>query len=213
MKVSSDRYSRDLRSLELARRMLLHEARTNTICAWTGLTRGRVRNLARNYEPGAIRLEVQRHRGPPPTRLSALVGNRHMRSEAAAVAGLCQVLQVLPEARLPRARITLPGLLRGERLLDAFELFRAVIPRPHITLEQLILVVVTLAEGEAWSIDRCSLCRATILVDQLATARRRLCAYCKAGEGPSAEDLLSDLEAPANDPATAGNSSQQRLFE
>jgi hypothetical protein len=212
MRVSNDRYSRDLRSIDLARRMLLHEARTQTICAWTGLKGDRVRNLARSYASGTARAGMQRHRGPPPTQLSVLLVNRRMRSEVAAVAGLCQVLQVLPDAPVPRARTALPGLSRGERLVDAYELYRAVIPRPHITFEQLVLVVLTLAEGDAWSIDQCAICRATILMDHFAMAPRRLCIHCRADEHPGTEDLLSDLEAPPGDPEP-GASVQQRLFE
>src|ERR1700730_8623955 len=47
MRVSNKCYNRELRSIELARRMLSLEARTQTICAWTGLTGDRVRNLSR----------------------------------------------------------------------------------------------------------------------------------------------------------------------
>jgi hypothetical protein len=48
MRVSEDRYWRDLRRLDLAVRMLHLEARVGTISTWTGLTADRVRTLARS---------------------------------------------------------------------------------------------------------------------------------------------------------------------
>lgn len=212
MRVSNDRYSRDLRTIELARRMLLHEARTQTICAWTGLTSDRVRNLARSHGAGDTLPEAQRHRGPSPSRLSALLATARMRSEAAAVAGLCRVLQVLPEKAAPSARKALPALVRGERLLAAFELFRGVVLQARLTLEQLVLLVLTLAEGESWSIDHCTRCHATILIDRLASAPRRLCAHCKPDD-LGIEELQLDTLAPVRELEPRDDCVQQRLFD
>jgi hypothetical protein len=49
MRISDDRYSRERLSLELALSFLRHEARTQTIRTWTGLTDDRIRNLYRSY--------------------------------------------------------------------------------------------------------------------------------------------------------------------
>ena len=43
MRISDDRYSRERLSLDLALRFLRHEARTQTIRTWTGLTDARIR--------------------------------------------------------------------------------------------------------------------------------------------------------------------------
>jgi hypothetical protein len=45
MRISDDRYSRERLSLDLALRFLKHEARTQTIRTWTGLTDDRIRKL------------------------------------------------------------------------------------------------------------------------------------------------------------------------
>jgi hypothetical protein len=45
MRISDDRYSRERLCLDLALRFLRHEARTQTIRAWTGLTDERIRKL------------------------------------------------------------------------------------------------------------------------------------------------------------------------
>jgi hypothetical protein len=212
MRVSNDRYSRDLRSIELARRMLVQEARTQTICAWAGLTGDRVRNLARSQGAGALS-EAQRHRGPSPSRLPALLSTLRMRNEAAAAVGLCRVLRVLPERPTPNARAVLPGLSRGERLLGAFELFRAVVPQARLTLEQLVLLILTIAEGDSWGIDHCTRCHATILIDRLGVAPRRLCAYCTPTAESGVEEPPSGSAVPDAGPEPAEGCVQRRLFE
>jgi hypothetical protein len=45
MRISDDRYNRERLSLDLALRFLRHEARTQTIRTWTGLTDDRIRKL------------------------------------------------------------------------------------------------------------------------------------------------------------------------
>jgi hypothetical protein len=47
MRISDDRYNRERLSLDLALRFLRHEARTQTIRAWTGLSDDRIRKLDR----------------------------------------------------------------------------------------------------------------------------------------------------------------------
>ena len=51
MRVSDDRYTRDRQRLDLALRLIRHEARTFTIRQWTGLSDDRIRKLYRSYVP------------------------------------------------------------------------------------------------------------------------------------------------------------------
>jgi len=175
MRISNDRYSRDLRAIQLAHRMLTHEARTKTICAWTGLSANRVRNLARSHSP--CRSAV-RHRGPAPSCFAVVMTSAALRPEAAAAAGLCRALDVLPTGPCLDPWRTLPGISRGERLCDAFELFQHIIPQPRLTLDQWVLLVLTVADGETWRIAGCVNCQATILTDSLGIWRR-LCTSCQ----------------------------------
>jgi hypothetical protein len=46
MRITDDPYSRERLCLDLALRLLLHEARTQTIRMWTGLTDDRIRKLS-----------------------------------------------------------------------------------------------------------------------------------------------------------------------
>ena len=211
MRVSNDRYSRDLRSIDLARRMLGQAARTQTIRAWTGLTGERVRNLARSHGSEANRA-ARRLRGPSPSCLPALLSTARARQEAAAAAGLCRVLRVFPEKSTPNARIAIPGLVRGERLLAAFEIFREVIPQARLTLEQLVFLVLALAEGKSCQIDHCTRCHATILIDRLG-APRVLCGLC--GSEDESEVVAPSLPYPElpTEREPEPPCLQQRLFD
>jgi hypothetical protein len=46
MRITDDRYTRDRLRLDLALRLIRHEARTRTIRSWTGLTDDRIREAA-----------------------------------------------------------------------------------------------------------------------------------------------------------------------
>jgi hypothetical protein len=208
MRVLDDRYSVEMRSINLARRMFALEARPQTVCAWTKLTADRVRNLARGAGGAVVNRETQRQRGPSPSCLPTLLSTLRTRSEAAAVAGLCRVAEVLPEKAVPNARESLPGLARGERLVATFELFRHLVPNVRLTFEQLVLVIVSLAEGDSWAIDHCIRCHATILIDQLGSDPRRLCVYCAPRLGPT-KDAPPDSDPCDSKPARA----QQSLFD
>jgi hypothetical protein len=182
MRVSNKCYNRELRSIELARRMLSLEARTQTICAWTGLTGDRVRNLSRVLGLDGVGRGAPRQRGPSPSKFALLMATPGVREEAPAIAGLCRCYDVIPAERCPDARKRLPGIERGERLCDALELFRQMVPDTRITLEQVVLLVFTLAEGEGWTLGVCASCHCLILIDRLALSRR-LCEYCEPGAG------------------------------
>ena len=210
MRISNERYSRDLRSIELARWMLRHEARTHTIRAWTGLSAERVRNLIHSRVGLTGEDDAQRQRGPSPSILSARLGSGLIRSEAGALAGLCRVLGVLPAQPWKDARRTLPGIARGERLCFAFELFAHVVPQARLSLEELILLVLTVAEGDSWVLDHCTSCHATILHDQLSL-KRRLCERCEPFQGSETSEFAVQ-ETAATERAPSESFVQQNLF-
>ena len=66
MRVSDDRYTRDRQRLDLALRLIHHEARTFTIRQWTGLSDDRIRKLYKTYCQSGPSVTVTRHRGKSP---------------------------------------------------------------------------------------------------------------------------------------------------
>jgi hypothetical protein len=214
MRISEDRYSRDLRRINLARRMIRHEVRTKWICMWTGLSGERVRNLFRSYE--ASTGGARRHRGPSPKRIVSFLRSPPLRAEVSAIGGLACTLQIVPREPIPNARRTLPSLDTGEWLCHVFELYRHIVPESRLTMDQLILLVITLAEGEDLEIGHCVNCHGALLLDRLGVSRR-LCLNCKQ-DAPRA-GLEDDLSAPSDDlpgrpqDSEPPESRQQKLFE
>lgn len=178
MRVSDAGYARDLRSFNLAMRMLSHEARTRTISAWTGLSADRVRKLSKLQRQERPQKVHRRPPGPTPHQLAALLTSPGLRTEADTIAGVCQMLKVLPAEPLANAKATLPNLARGERLCAALELFQDFVPHARLTFDQLVMLLNHLAEGEQWAIARCTGCPAMVVADRL-TLDRPLCEDCQ----------------------------------
>lgn len=208
MPIGQDRIGRDLRRYQLAMRLIVHEARTGTICDWTGMTRERLKTLRREW---GVPSET-RHRGPSPTSLSVFFRSPRVRSEAALLAILCRLMGAVSSTRIPDAARLLPSLDRGERLCDAFEAFRTCFPQSPIEFEQLVLLALTLAQGDALKLDHCKNCEGVILVDRLAVSRR-LCSYCHQGAGQDAP--LSQAVGVGSEPGDRPedrDGQQQSLF-
>lgn len=178
MRVSDAGYSRDLRSFNLAMRMLSHEARTRTISAWTGLSADRVRKLSKLQRRDKSQRVPRRPSGPTPRQLAALLTSPGLRTEADTIAGVCQMLKVLPIEPVANAKATLPNVARGERLCAALELFQDFVPHARLTFDQLVMLLNHLAEGEQWAIARCTGCPAMVVADRL-TLERPLCEDCQ----------------------------------
>ena len=178
MRVSDAGYSRDLRSFNLAMRMLSQEARTRTISAWTGLSADRVRKLSKLQRRDKPQKVPRRPPGPTPRQLAALLTAPGLRTEADTIAGVCQMLKVLPIEPVANAKASLPNLARGERLCAALELFQDFVPHARLTFDQLVMLLNHLAEGEQWAIARCTGCPAMVVADRL-TLDRPLCEDCQ----------------------------------
>lgn len=189
MRVSESRYTRDLRRINLAQRMIQHEVRTYWICQWAGISDERVRNLVKSYDQS--RAGVARHRGPPPKVFTPLLRTSAMRAEASALAGLASALYLVPSSPVPNARKALPAVELGERLVYVYELYKFIVPAPKLTMDLFILLVVNLAEGKELEVGRCKQCQAAVLLDRLAS-RPRLCEVCRPPRGRRA------AKAPAN---------------
>jgi hypothetical protein len=208
MRIWGHRYNRDLQRYNLALRMIAHEARTHTICDWTGLPGERIRKLYQSYfiEPG--QRKSARSRGPSPQRLGFFLGSARNRSEAAAFVGLCYLLDVLPFQSIKNARRELPNLLRGERLCQTYEMYRALVPESPMTLEHAVLLITTVAQGHEFQVGHCAECGGVILAYRHTLARWR-CTHCNdgGGLGDDAPVRLDALAIGVN--STRG---QQKLF-
>src|SRR5215469_9090097 len=95
MRISDDRYSRERARMELALRFLRHEARTQTIRAWTGLSDDRIRKLYRSYM-SHVRRELPRHRGKSPHQIAYFTRSLRLQEETAVLASVLSLLGLVP---------------------------------------------------------------------------------------------------------------------
>src|ERR1700759_3181716 len=94
MRVSDDRYTRDRERMDLALRLIRHEARTHTIRQWTGLSDDRIRKLYHSYAlDGHDR--VFRHRGKSPRQAAFFFRNSEVTFQAAQLASLYLIYDLL----------------------------------------------------------------------------------------------------------------------
>lgn len=159
MNYMDDPFGRDLRRIEVARRMVLHQARTQNIVRYTCLTRNRLATLRRRW----CVPDESRRRGPPPRSLSAFLRTPHARSEAAAVISLCVALEAMP-SQSNSAVSAPPRLEIADRLCEAFEAFQMWIPDSTIEFEDLLLLANELATGNLIKLSTCRGCKSAILI-------------------------------------------------
>jgi hypothetical protein len=214
VRISDARYSRDLRRHQLAWRFIRHEVRTRTIERWTGLSMYRIRNLYDAYAAGASESARSPLRGKAPYTISFFWRSAHVKCEAAVLAGFLKTFEVCPEHPAENAYEHLAGLARGERLLRAYEEFKAYLPSTQISLEHAMLLLTELTRGVEIELAPCSSCHVLILVDRLAIGALR-CAYCayEAQAGlPYAVLKTADRSAAADSEEMTVEGSQGSLF-
>src|SRR6185312_11982651 len=134
MRISEDRYERDRQRLELALRFLTHEARTQTIRVWTGLSDDRIRKLYRSYL-GRAACYVPRHRGKSPHQAAYFTRSLRIQQEAAVLASFFALAGLVPAEPSAAAGTALPDIARGNSLCTAFESYATMIPTASISFE------------------------------------------------------------------------------
>ncbi|MEJ0036530.1 MAG: hypothetical protein WDO68_10650 [Gammaproteobacteria bacterium] len=169
MRISDDRFDRDLGRIRLAWRMIGHGARTQTIQRWSGLSRYRIQSLYRDYGAGAGSLAEPRHRGRSPGQVTFFWQSAQLRCEAAILAGFFRLFGPAPLTPADSAKESLPGLVSGDQLCESYERFRSLAPESQISIEHAVLLLLELARGVELRVDRCAECEtALVLIDVLA---------------------------------------------
>jgi hypothetical protein len=175
MRICDDRYRRERSALELALRFLRHEARTQTIRAWTGLSDDRIRKLYRSYLSEARRY-LPRHRGKSPHQVAYFTRSPRLQQESAVLASVLSLLGVVP-AEPDGAHPGTPALTRGELLCQAFEAYRLLLPAAQISFEHAVFLASALARGDQLRLAGCCDCGG-LLVTERFPARERRCLHC-----------------------------------
>ena len=180
-KSTEDRYSRELRRVRLAQQLLQFGVRQSWVQQWTGCSERRIRSiLCAAAEP----MSVSKRRGPVPAQAFRILSTALLRSEASAILGLAQRLDVLPVGPVKEAGKSLPGLALGERLCWLFGIYQAWVPDATLTMEQFLLLVLELAEQKSLFLSHCDTCGGVLVIDRLETRHRECAACALAGRQP-----------------------------
>jgi hypothetical protein len=174
MRISDERYRRDLRRLQVAWQMILLGARTPTIMRWTRLSKYNVRKLRNEYGGDAVPRE--RLRGKAPFRVEFFCKSAALRAETPALVGLLRHFRALPAVGEVTVE-ALPELTRAERLCTALEEFRAMCPTSEIDFERVIILMKELVRGELIRVTTCSM-HPELVVHDCLVARDPSCAHC-----------------------------------
>ncbi len=178
MRITDDRYSRDRQRLDLAFRMIHHEARTCTIRTWTGLSDDRIRKLYRTYV-ATQGVPIRRHRGKSPTQTAFFLKNLETRRHAAALAGLYTLLGLLRDAaNAPDAGGTRAALRWGALFCRTYETYLALHRPQRISFEHAWYLLHVLKRRAELRPDACPACRGLMVVDALRQ-HGGVCAWCE----------------------------------
>jgi hypothetical protein len=176
MRIYDDRYSRERLRFHVALQFIRLEARTQTIRRWTGLTDDRIRKLYRSYLADGPR-PLPRHRGKSPHRAALFLRSARARRESALLASLYRLLGALPELRGADATLALPSLRRAQRLCQAYDTYRSLLPDGLLSFEHAVFLLSTLAQGAELACGSCRDCRALLVIDRWALPPA-LCELC-----------------------------------
>jgi hypothetical protein len=178
MRVSDDRYTRDRQRLDLALRLIHHEARTFTIRQWTGLSDDRIRKLYRSYVLDHNARRVRRHRGRSPRQTAFFFRNPEAIFHAAQLASLFVVYGLLHGSDLAlKSRYRVGSYESGTLLCQAYEAYLELHAPASISFEHAWFLLLALSRHEELGIARCDACGGMRLRDLLAK-RRLTCGNC-----------------------------------
>ena len=174
MRLFDKRYESHLRKYNLALSMIEHGARICTVTRWTGLSKYCVQNLTKSY---GSKTRIKCKRGDSPSQPAYFSKSPEVAREIMAFAYIALQMQAVPPGVVPDARVSLPGIVQGERLMSAYEFYRALLPEAIISLEYAILLIIELAERSVLALGECRRCQDLMVVDRLKT-RQEFCPFC-----------------------------------
>ena len=178
---TENRYSRQLRRYAFALRLIRHNARTQTILAWSGLSTYRIRTLYRANGPDQGDPGRRRPRGRPPYQLQFFWRSPIRTEEAATLGGIARLLNVIPAQPVQKSSESARSLQQGEGVCKAYELWHAYVPESDISIDHAFLLVTALARGDEVRLGHCVGCQALILIDCLKPPGQD-CSFCDSTE-------------------------------
>lgn len=200
MDPSEDPDERDLRRRQLAKRLVSHHARTQTIYEFTGYSRHRLATLRRRWRVS----KEERHRGPSPTSFSVFFHSPRARSVATAAAVICRLLGATRRSLDENMSRRILDLDFGEQICEVHEALQACFPDVELEFEHVMLLAIGLSQPESIDLTSCVRCGIAVLADQLS-AQRRTCASCHRPAAPAIGTAVDALGQPTTGGASHGH--------
>lgn len=163
--VTDDQIGRYFRRVQLGLRFLAHGARAQTTCQWSGLTPDQLVTLRRRWMFNAD----ERLRGPSPSSFHAFFRSTKISSQAALFVSICRVVG---------AAKSIASLENGEKLCEAFEIYREWEPQAEFEFEQAVLLMIGAVHADKIELSNCSGCHSALLIDKLGCVRST-CVRCR----------------------------------
>jgi hypothetical protein len=181
MRVSDDRYTRDRQRLDLALRLIRHEARTFTIRQWTGLSDDRIRKLYRSYVLQQDARGVLRHRGKSPRQAAFFFRSPELNFQAAQLASLFVMYGLMcGTQRGLESRYRVGSLESCALLCRAYEAYLDLHAPASISFEHAWFLLLALARHDEVDVARCAVCGGVRVFDLLAK-HKFSCGNCDGG--------------------------------
>ncbi len=162
---ADDQIGRYIRRIQLGLRFLGHGARAHTTCRWTGLTPDQLVTVRRRSKFNSN----ERLRGPSPSSFAVFFRSNRHSSQAALFVSICQVVGATRPTRT---------IENGERLCEAFEIFREWEPTSDLEFEQAVLLLDGAARAQHVEFRLCASCAGSMLIDKMGDTRNT-CQNCR----------------------------------
>jgi hypothetical protein len=172
--VADDEIGRYFRRIQLGLRFLTHGARPQTICQWTSLTPDQLTTLRQRW---GFRSD-DNPRGPSPESFSRFFSSWTRRHQWALFLSICRMVRAISPRCGPQAAKDLPSIENGERLCEAFEIFKEWEPSANFDFEESELLLTGLVAGEKIELSRCADCSSALLIDKTSTKKNE-CLRCR----------------------------------
>jgi len=181
MRISEDRYTHELEGIDIALRFVKHQARTQTIRDWTGLSGDRIRSLHQTYVRPSPDY-VPRPRGRSPYKINQFMRSQRHQDETTTLARMLSLLGAVPPAPgLQRPALALPDPARAHLICFAYEMYRAQTLEPLFTFEHAIFLTKHLISASYLRLDNCLECTGLVMAEHFAQGLR-CCTYCTTGK-------------------------------
>lgn len=163
--VGDERFDRYYRKIRLGLRLMSHGARAQTASDWSGLTLDQLVTLRRRWMPGA----KDGFRGPSPTSYKPFFKSALKASHAAMFVGIHRMIGI---------DTSKPSLKGGEKLCEAYEIYREWEPEANLEFDYGVLLATGAMKGVDIELSTCARCGCALLLDKLGKARLT-CARCR----------------------------------